>query len=71
MELSASEQRVLQVFRKFRVGPGQMLCLNSNDQKRFRSSLQKLLSKNVLVRETFKGAYSLTPEGFTVMRELA
>ena len=66
--LTASEQRVLGVFRQFLVGPGEMLCFNSAQLKAYRLALPKLIDRGFLVRERFKGAYSLTDAGFEAVK---
>ncbi len=69
--LSASERRVLQAFRAFRVSPGQMLCFDGANLKRLRSALQQLTDKNYLVKEQFKGGYSMTAAGFQAMKAIS
>lgn len=66
--LTKSEERVLSIFRQFLVGPGEMLCLNAPQVKTYSSAIKQLIEKGFLQRETFKGGYSLTREGFSAMR---
>jgi len=66
--LSASEQRVLEAFRKFLVTPGQMLCFHGPDLEKHRAGLQQLTEKKLLEKEKFKGGYSLTRAGFAAMK---
>jgi hypothetical protein len=65
--LSPEEQRVLGTFKRFLMTPGQMLCFNGPSLKQNKTALQKLTDKALLVSEQFKGAYSLTPDGFAAM----
>jgi hypothetical protein len=69
MMLSASEQCVLQFFREFLVTPGQMLCFHGPDLEKHRAGLQQLTDKELLVKERFKGGYSLTDAGFAAMKD--
>ena len=67
--LTASEQRVLQTFRKFRVPPGKMLCFYGTTLKRHKVALRQLTQKELLVKEQFEGGYSLTSSGFAAMKD--
>ena len=66
--LNTSEQRVLRTFRRFRMSPGQMLCFSGPNLKQDKSTLTLLTDKDLLIKEEFKGGYSLTPTGFTAMK---
>jgi hypothetical protein len=59
---------ILALFRRYRVGPAEMLFLNPNDCKlpanRFRSAMRSLLEKGLVVSERPDQAYSLTPAGY-------
>ncbi len=66
--LSTSEVRVMRDFRRFLMSPGQMLCFYGPNLERSKNALRQLTDKGLLVKENFKGAYSLTPEGFTAMK---
>ena len=44
-----------------------MLCFFGPDLERYRPALLKLTEKDLLVKEQFKGAYSLTYAGFEAM----
>lgn len=63
-----SEQNVLKTFREFLMRPGQMLCFYGPELERYRNALKGLTERRLLVKERFKGAYSLTQEGFAAMR---
>ncbi len=46
-----------------------MLCFYGPDLEKHRSALQKLTDRDYLVKERFKGGYSLTKAGFVAMKE--
>jgi len=48
-----------------------MLCFSGQDLERDRTALNGLSDKELLVKEKFKGGYSLTPAGFAAMQECA
>ena len=66
--LSKSERRVLATFREFLMSPGQMLCFFGPKLQRNKPALNELIKKEFLVKETFKGAYSLTQAGYDAMK---
>ena len=66
--LSASEQRVFRTFRQYLMRPGKMLCFSGPNLERDTATLKLLTEKKLLVKEKFKGAYSLTPAGFEAMK---
>lgn len=66
--LSSSEQAVMEVFREFRVAPGEMLCFQNLILAKHRSSLRQMIDKGLLVEEAPKGSYSLTQAGFVAMK---
>jgi len=68
--MSKSEQRVLEIFRQFLMTPGQMLCLQPPQLQTHRVAIGKLIDKDFLVRETFKGGYCLTDAGYTAMKNI-
>ena len=67
--LSKAEQRVFDIFREYLMTPGKMLCFSGPSLERDRPALQLLTEKKLLVKEKFKGGYSLTSSGFVAMRE--
>lgn len=69
--LTDSEQAVLNVFRKFRIAKGEMLCFHGPDLVKHKPALTQLSSKDLLRAETFNGGYTLTATGFTAMKQLA
>ncbi len=46
-----------------------MLCFHGPNLSKYRAALQQLTEKQFLVKEQFKGAYSLTHAGFAAMKE--
>lgn len=66
--LSKTELQLLAIFRRFQVGPSQMLCFNSQQLKTHKKAFEILMEKGYLVRETFGGAFSLTRDGFAAMK---
>ena len=67
--LSKSERRVLLTFRQFLMSPGQMLCFCGPHLKDHKATLELLTEKQLLVKEKFKGGYSLTQSGFKAMND--
>lgn len=65
------QTRVLNIFRRYLMGAGQMLCLSGNELEANRQTLDNLVRDGLLIAETFKGGYSLTESGFEAMRSLA
>ena len=66
--LSNAEKSVLDVFRKFLMSRGEMLCFNGTNLKKHKPALGQLIKKGMLVEETFTGGYSLTRDGFQAMQ---
>ena len=66
--LSTSEQRVLRTFRRFLMNQGQMLCFSGPNLQLNQKTLELLTHKELLVKEKFKGGYSLTQTGFAAMK---
>lgn len=46
-----------------------MLCFHGTDLSKYKTALQQLTEKQYLVKEQFKGAYSLTHAGFAAMKD--
>jgi hypothetical protein len=67
--LTRSEQRVLRVFREYLITPGQMLCFSGPKLDQDQPALELLIGKDLLVKEAFKGGYSLTQAGFAAMND--
>ena len=51
------------------MNPGQMLCFSGPNLKQNKSTLDLLTDKELLVKERFKGGYSLTQAGFAAMND--
>ena len=68
-ELSSAESSVLSAFRKYLMTPGKMLCFSGPELASFKAPLKQLISKGLLVEESFQGGYSLTAAGFAAMKE--
>ena len=66
--LSTAERNVLDVFRQYLVVPGEMLCFHGQSFQKHRAPLQQLTEKKLLLKERFKGGYSLTNTGFAAMK---
>jgi hypothetical protein len=66
--LSDGEVRVLKIFRRYLMTPGQMLCLSGPEFETNKKALQGLISLGFLVAEGFKGGFSLTDAGFQAMK---
>jgi len=67
--LTKAEQRVLHTFRQFLVTPGQMLCFHGPNLNQHQAALKQLTDKEFLVKEQFKGGYSLTKAGYEAMND--
>ena len=67
--LTTSEQRVLRTFRRFLMIPGKMLCFSGPGLKQDKATLASMTDKELLVKEKFKGGYSLTQTGFAAMKD--
>ncbi|HEU0068072.1 MAG TPA: hypothetical protein VFQ26_02270 [Nitrospiraceae bacterium] len=67
--LTIAEKRLLLIFRRFLVAPGEMLCFYGSDLSHKKETLKKLVERQYLSEERFKGGYSLTSEGFAAMKE--
>ncbi len=67
--LSTSEQRVLRTFRRFLMIPGQMLCFSGPNFEQDKATLTDMTDRELLVKEGFKGGYSLTRTGFAAMND--
>ena len=66
--LSASELAVLDVFRSYLVGAGQMLCFHTPQLEKHAVTLRRMVEKDLVAAERFAGGYSLTTAGFHAMR---
>jgi hypothetical protein len=69
--LTNSQQSLLSVFREYLMGPGEMLCFTGPTLAQHREALSQLTAQGLLVKEKFRGGYSLTREGFEAMSAVA
>ena len=67
--LSRSEQRVLRTFHEYLITPGEMLCFSGTKLEQDQAALELLEDKEMVVKESFKGGYSLTQAGFAAMND--
>jgi predicted transcriptional regulator len=65
--ITASERDVLNVFRNYQITPGQLLCFSGSTLKKHQHALRRLVERNMVIKERFKGAYSLTQSGYHAM----
>ena len=66
--LSRSEKSVLRTFRQHLVTPGKMLCFFGPNLEKHKAAFLHMTENELLIKEHFKGAYSLTPAGFEAMK---
>ena len=66
--LSPPEIAALRTFQQYLVTPGKMLCFFGPNLEKHEAALQELTEKDFLVKEQFKGAYSLTHAGIEAIR---
>ena len=66
--MNESERAVLRLFRTYRMTPNQILCLHDglskSDRRRFSKAVRSLIDQEMLVKENFRDAYSLTTRGY-------
>lgn len=66
--MTAEELDILRFFRRFQVGPAEMLFFTPNDckvaAKHFLSAMRSLMDKDLVVKERPIQAYSLTSAGY-------
>jgi hypothetical protein len=66
--LSLADQIVLNIFRRYLVTPGEMLCFHGNWLDEHDDSLRHLTATKLITKEQFKGAYSLTEAGYAAIQ---
>ena len=70
--MTAAEWRILSLFRRYQVGPAEMLFVNSRDcrvtAEGFVSAMRRLIDNGLVVKELPKQAYSLTRAGYEASR---
>ncbi len=66
--MNESERAVLRLFRTYRMEPNQILCLHAglskSDRQEFSKAVRSLIDQEMLVKENFRDAYSLTTRGY-------
>ncbi len=62
---------VLRTFLQYQVTPGKMLCFFGPNLTKHKAAFDTLTKKDMLVKENFKGAYTLTHAGFAAMKTCA
>jgi hypothetical protein len=67
--LKLADQNVLEVFRRYLVVPGEMLCFHGKWLDDHRESLRHLTARRLITKEEFKGGYSLTDAGFAAIKK--
>ena len=65
--MTTAEQKVMRTFRQFLMTPGQMLCFHGPNLIQHQAALRQLSDKDLLVKEQFKGGYSMTKAGYAAM----
>ncbi len=66
--LSTAEKKVLKTFREYQITPGQMLCFSGPNLDQHLAALELMSDKELLVKEKFRGGYSLTQSGFQAVQ---
>ncbi len=68
--MSVAELEILSVFRRYRVGPAEMLFLSSSDCRvaaaSFTSAMRRMIERGLIIKERPEQAYSLTKAGYTL-----
>ena len=67
--MSPSMLRVLAIFRRYRVGPGEMLFIHNLDHGP-QVAMSKLISDGLVIKEGPRNAYCLTESGFAAMQSI-
>lgn len=57
----------MKVFRDFLMTPGDMLCLSGREFDDYTKCIETLSEKGYIVAERFRGGFSLTALGYSVM----
>jgi predicted transcriptional regulator len=70
--MSAAEMRILQLFRRYEVGPTEMLFVNFHECRvtahGFTAAMRRLIDKGLVIKERPQQAYSLTRAGYELSR---
>jgi RIO-like serine/threonine protein kinase len=65
--LLTAHESTLDVFRKYLVSTGEMLCFSGPNLEEHQDSLKQMTALGLLTKENVSGGYSLTKSGFTAM----
>ena len=65
--MQTAHESTLDVFRKYLVSTGEMLCFNGTNLEEHQDSLKQMTALGLLTKENVSGGYSLTKSGFTAM----
>jgi predicted transcriptional regulator len=72
--MTANEQAILTMFRRYQAGPAQMLFFNPAECKlsvgRFQAAMHSLIEQGLVIKERPKQAYSLTSRGYGLARTI-
>lgn len=71
INITPAEQAVFATFRQFLMTPNRMLCFYGPVLEQNQAALKRMTELELLVKETFKGAYSLTSSGYHAMKACA
>jgi hypothetical protein len=66
--LSLADQIVLDVFRRYLVTSGEMLCFHGKWLEEHGASLRRLTAIKLITKEDFQGGYSLTDAGYAAVQ---
>jgi hypothetical protein len=68
--MTADERRILAFFRQYQAGPAEMLFFHQGGStlpsNRFQAAMHGLISKQIVVKERPRDAYSLTSKGYNL-----
>lgn len=67
--LNRAEKDVLATFRRYLMTPNRILCFYGPQLEQSQDALRSLTEMELLVKESFKGAYSLTTTGYAAMND--
>jgi hypothetical protein len=65
--MSEAENDILRLFRRYQVGEAEMLFFTgglANPSRKFKTAMQSLIERGMVIKERRQDAYSLTTTGF-------
>lgn len=62
--MTPAEHKIMAVFRRFRVGPYKMLCMNHFVDEAFLAAMEHLIDRKLVVKDRPAHAYYLTRAGY-------